>query len=63
MNLKKKNSDDKNDKDDISNGLQCHVSLPSKAHIHSGRSERLEADGQTEEHNKNKHKGRNETGK
>lgn len=32
----------------ISNCLQCHVSLPSKAHVHSGRSERLEADGQKE---------------
>lgn len=30
----------------ISNCLQCHVSLPSKAHVHSGCSERLEADGQ-----------------
>lgn len=32
----------------ISNGLQCHVSLPSKAHVHSGHSERLEADGRTQ---------------
>lgn len=32
----------------ISNCLQCHGSLPSKAHVHSGRSERLEADGQKE---------------
>lgn len=31
------------------NGLQCGVNLPSKARIHSGRSERLEADGQTKE--------------
>lgn len=30
----------------ISNCQQCHVSLPSKAHVHSGHSERLEADGQ-----------------
>lgn len=29
----------------ISNCQQCHVSLPSKAHVHSGHSERLEADG------------------
>lgn len=33
----------------ISNGLQCQGSLPSKARIHSGRSERLEADAWTEE--------------
>ena len=33
----------------ISNCLQCHVSLPSKAHVHSGLSERLEADGPKEQ--------------
>jgi len=32
----------------ISNCLQCHVSLPSKAHVHSGHSERLEADSRKE---------------
>lgn len=52
--FEKKIADDKNDKEDISNGLQCRVSLPSKAHIHSGRSERLEANGQTEERAKKK---------
>lgn len=32
----------------ISNRQQCYVGLPSKARVHSGRTERLEADGQTE---------------
>lgn len=40
------------------NGLQCGVSLPSKARIHSGRSERLEADGQTEEWQRKRKKGK-----
>lgn len=40
----------------ISNCLQCYVSLPSKAHVHSGRSERLEADGQKERTKKRKRK-------
>ncbi len=40
----------------ISNCLQCHVSLPSKAHVHSGHSERLEADGRKERTKKQKKK-------
>lgn len=40
----------------IWNGLQCGVSLPSKARIHSGRSERLEADGQPEEQQRKREK-------
>lgn len=38
------------------NGLQCGVNLPSKARIHSGRSERLEADGQTKERQRKRKK-------
>lgn len=43
----------------ISNCPQCHVSLPSKAHVHSGHSERLEADGQKERTKNAKEKGKN----
>lgn len=32
----------------ISNRQQCYLGLPSKARVHSGRTERLEADGRTE---------------
>lgn len=40
------------------NGLQCGVNLPSKARIHSGRSERLEADGKTKERQRKRKKKR-----
>lgn len=40
----------------ISNCQQCHVSLPSKAHVHSGHSERLEADGRKTKNKKPKKK-------
>lgn len=40
----------------ISNCQQCHVSLPCKAHVHSGHSERLEADNWKRENKKTKEK-------
>lgn len=40
----------------ISNCQQCHVSLPSEAHVHSGHSERLEADGRKTKNKKPKKK-------
>lgn len=40
----------------ISNCQQCHVSLPSKAHVHSGHSERLEAGSRKRKNKKPKEK-------